>query len=1015
MKSNNFKHLTLSLVTIAMLSACGSSSTKSNTVADDPVAEPATQSNPPSTTQETPTTGDEEVESVSEIPSSLAKPIVSNVPESTTEDEVIVELTGEAGATVWINDQEITVIDSDGTVEITLDTSGESGSKTFTIVLKNDQGQTSEALVILVEKEEATPTNSTISNGSTTTYNPPATVVEKEGTLIDSTVVGVDYNCGSKVGKTDENGLFSCSVFPVIFSVGNVEIGRIGAITPDSKVFVQDLVGVPRDNFTDPMVLKIAKFLQSMDDDGDYNTSIKIDGGAIALPEPKKLSDLNDTALQQLFADGGITPVSDDAVIAHLIANAHEDVNKTLALDKYAVFVDKEDLNISDGINIMSDLTLPTIGSKGSSYSYASSDEASLSVTGVVHRQSFVEGNKSVTMTATISKNSVSDTKLFSFNVVALPITDLESVTLAKEDLNISATLNAIDGNIALATDGLYDTTITWISSNSAIISTTGVVTRPSFSDGNQVVELTATISKGAESVTKVFELTVLKLAISDAEIVANVKNALDLGDTSALTSNLTLPTEIDGVSITWSSSSDAISSTGVINPNNYTGTTKTATLTATLTKGAITETKEFEITVPPLPMSDAEAVALEKNGLGIGLVGDELLEITGDITLPLYVYDNGVAIYWESNNTSIISNSGEVHRPSYSMGSTGVKLTATLTKGSVTDTKEFIVFVKPLDMTKDEMIADAYTRLTFDDIKGENSDENHIVSNLVLPSNLIVDNGSNVFIKWESNNSTIIATNGAITPPSFTTGDQSVRLTATIGISDGAGGFDSAYTTVSKSFDLVVKALAMTDAEAVAMEKRDLTLGDISHITTNIRLPLWVHDNGVAISWESNNSSIISNDGTVNRPSFLTGDITVTLTATLSRGSAVDTKSFVATVIKNPQIVADLTNLAVDIELRELNTTTYSGFIFELRTDGATPTETGQNALAVYGKTNVTGDDYITLYVHEGYEVGTHFQVIVKDSYGNIVGKSGLVSFADGADNVDYGVINIDIGEDGE
>lgn len=867
------RRVVYSTFVLTVLTACGGDSSTSNT----------TDINSSTTTTATATP----IENITP-----AKPMVSNVPKSTVKDEVTIELTGEVEATVWVNDEEVATIGSDGKVEITLDTSGEEGSKTFSIVLKNAKGGVSEPLVVLIEKKKlptATPPNTI----STTT---PTVVTPKQGVLIDSVVAGVTYHCGNKTGKTDEKGTFECSVFPAIFTIANgkIEIGRINSISSDSKVFIQDLVGVARDNFTDPRVLKIAKLLQSLDDDGDYDTAIKIDDSGIALADAKKIDDLNLSEVEKILTDSGLTVVSDEDVIYHLIDNASAEVNQTVAKDKYDVSVDKETLTFPESLEPTESLVLPNVGAKGSLYSYDFTDEENALL---LNRPSFLDKNRTIMIRATITKGTVSDTKNSPLILIHQPITDLEAVTLAKDKLNIVGVLSAIDGDVVLETSGEHGVSISW-ESNSDAVSASGIVTRPSFSIGNQVVQLKATITKGSESVTKVFEVTVLKLPITDAESVANVKQGLDLGDTSAVTSNLTLPTEIDGVTITWSSSGDAISNTGVINPSDYTGNDKTATLIATFTKGDASDTKEFTIVVPKLPITDAQKVAVDKEEINIGLFGDALLEITNDITLPTTGVTYASTITWESNNTALLSNTGEVTRPSYTTGGKLVTIVGTIINGSATDTIEMVLGIKHLDMAGDEMIADAQNRLDFDDIKGSNTAMDNIVSNLSLPSNLIVENGSNVLIKWESTPSALIDSNGMIHAPSFTDGNAMVILKAIIGVpsSDNPSEFDSAFATVSKEFNLVIVAGDMTDDEAVALAKEDLTLGNTSSVMGDLTLPTsGLH--GTTITYSSNNPTVVSNTGVVTRPNFGDGDATVILTATISKNGVSETKEFMVIV----------------------------------------------------------------------------------------------------------------------
>jgi hypothetical protein len=62
--------------------------------------------------------------------------------------------------------------------------------------------------------------------------------------------------------------------------------------------------------------------------------------------------------------------------------------------------------------------------------------------------------------------------------------------------------------------------------------------------------------------------------------------------------------------------------------------------------------------------------------------------------------------------------------------------------------------------------------------------------------------------------------------------------------------------------------------------------------------LMLTTNQDGVSITWVSDNVAIAA-DGIVTRPKYSSGDVTVTLTTTLTRGSSHDTKTFTVKVIK--------------------------------------------------------------------------------------------------------------------
>ena len=87
----------------------------------------------------------------------------------------------------------------------------------------------------------------------------------------------------------------------------------------------------------------------------------------------------------------------------------------------------------------------------------------------------------------------------------------------------------------------------------------------------------------------------------------------------------------------------------------------------------------------------------------------------------------------------------------------------------------------------------------------------------------------------------------------------------------------------------------ASDDQDAVDKAASALTLND-KYITSNIELPS-TGSFDTAITWESNNTAVIANDGTVTRPEKNTK---VTLTATITKGGASATKSFEVFVIRD-------------------------------------------------------------------------------------------------------------------
>ncbi len=181
---------------------------------------------------------------------------------------------------------------------------------------------------------------------------------------------------------------------------------------------------------------------------------------------------------------------------------------------------------------------------------------------------------------------------------------------------------------------------------------------------------------------------------------------------------------------------------------------------------------------------------------------------------------------------------------------------------------------------------------LDADAIKGTNVDLDNVTGDLTKVAS---GDSGNTTITWTSSNTDVIDNDLKVTQPSYTEGDATVTLTATI--------THDTVTTVkdTKEFVVTVKAADITADEEIALDRAALEIGfadgdSISSVTSNLTLPT-SGDNGTTISWASSNETIIKTDGTVTRPSGI--DVQVTLKATISKSGGTDaTKVFVVTVL---------------------------------------------------------------------------------------------------------------------
>ena len=166
---------------------------------------------------------------------------------------------------------------------------------------------------------------------------------------------------------------------------------------------------------------------------------------------------------------------------------------------------------------------------------------------------------------------------------------------------------------------------------------------------------------------------------------------SLEIKDGQSISTNLVLPLSADGISVSWSSSApETISNTGVVVRPVFGSQPTGVTLTATAVKAGITVVKEFHLTVIPYA-SDEISVNLDAENL---VLKGNLDNLRSDLTLPL-TGNEGSVISWTSGNPGIMTHDGKLlYLPENGTGTTDVTLTATISKGNSSLTREFNIKV---------------------------------------------------------------------------------------------------------------------------------------------------------------------------------------------------------------------------------------------------------------------------------------------------------------------------------
>lgn len=187
---------------------------------------------------------------------------------------------------------------------------------------------------------------------------------------------------------------------------------------------------------------------------------------------------------------------------------------------------------------------------------------------------------------------------------------------------------------------------------------------------------------------------------VDDEGIVTADNGDLDLGDTSAITEDIELPTKgVNGSTIEWTSQNDAItiqtSGTDCIGKvtRPAAGTPDaTGTLTAKISKGTAQAEKKFNVTVLA-EYTDQQRV--DKDAESLTKAMGDLSAVTADFSLPA-VGDLGSTITWTSENPAVTPDDdvAKVTRPEIGQQNATGKLKATVKYNNTQKVVEFAVTV---------------------------------------------------------------------------------------------------------------------------------------------------------------------------------------------------------------------------------------------------------------------------------------------------------------------------------
>lgn len=343
------------------------------------------------------------------------------------------------------------------------------------------------------------------------------------------------------------------------------------------------------------------------------------------------------------LSNGGI----EKSIVFHPTILREKTVEEALDLAE-AELTDVFVKNLNDSLSdVRTNLNMPREWVEGTTISWTSSDEEVITLDGIVERRFFEEDSKTVTLTATIDKNGVSRDKIFN---VTLINPGYESIAVSKttESSSVSGvnlTSFVVDGNERTAwvpKSGDKNAwvqidlgSIQWINRTNIIFTGETSYILKTSTDGARW----QTIAEGINSEV-VFaptqaryirvELTshnpdrgISELGVytlyNDEMCVLLDSLAIDLGDLSDITSDITLPSSTGELksNITWkSSNTSVVANNGAVTRPKY---NTTVTLTATVTKGTKSKSVPFTVNVSGTD-GNAPSGGSDGGGGGIGV-----------------------------------------------------------------------------------------------------------------------------------------------------------------------------------------------------------------------------------------------------------------------------------------------------------------------------------------------------------------------------------------------------------
>lgn len=267
-------------------------------------------------------------------------------------------------------------------------------------------------------------------------------------------------------GKRVENGQASGTITVNQGETRNVPLVVIAQDGTTSKIYsVAIKRNASSDNTLSALTLKTASLNETFSPN-THNYTASVENDVTSIQVIPTLSDLHGTVAVNgtEMSSGGTSGeialnVGDNTITVRATAQNGDQQNYTVVVNRSDSPIDVEKVQIiytpgDDASHVTGTVTLPSSGEDGSTITWESDDNTVINTMGQVVRPDYFAGDRVITLTATINKNSQSQTKIFKLNVCKT-IYVAPTVTFGSAVINESANNDgSIDGTQVLTITG---------------------------------------------------------------------------------------------------------------------------------------------------------------------------------------------------------------------------------------------------------------------------------------------------------------------------------------------------------------------------------------------------------------------------------------------------------------------------------------------------------------------------------------------------------------------------------